>query len=146
MCVLTGQCPYTGRKLAKMNSYHLLLIILTLNIVVHMWGLVFQRWFISAFQSFLQWQDEFHIPQSHFYRYWQIRSHVNSILYHTPANLIMKASTFNEEVMTYKVTYDQILMETMISVKLTWEQNVGVLSRSQARRKFSSMNKYPHIK
>lgn len=58
----------------------------------------------------------------------------------------MKASTFNEEVMTYKVTYDQILMETMIGVKLTWEQNVGVLSRSQAQTKFSSMNKYPHIK
>ena len=35
----------------------------------------------------------------------------------------MKASALHEEVMIYKVIYDQILMEITINVKLTREQN-----------------------
>lgn len=44
----------------------------------------------------------------------------------------MKASTLNEELMTYKVINSQILMETaIVNIKLTKEQNVGVLAKPE---------------
>lgn len=77
-------------------------------------------------------QEKFNIPQKHFYYYLQIRTYLNSVPYHKSGskcnilhNLIMKAATLNNKMMTY--IYNQRLMndKTAMNIKHSWEQDSG---------------------